>query len=362
MKVIISGGGTGGHIFPAIAIANELKNRVPDVEILFVGATGRMEMERIPAAGYRIVGLPIRGFQRKLSLRNVSVIARLAISLLKANTLLKTFQPDVAVGVGGYASGALLYQASKRGIPCLVQEQNSYPGITNKLLAKRVSTICVAYDGMNRYFPSDKLVLTGNPVRREVVSSTVSKEEACEHFHLNPRMKTILVVGGSLGAGTINKAVAQSLNRLGQSNVQVVWQTGKNYYPEMRGLANGYKNVHVYDFISRMDAAFAAADIIITRAGASTISELCLVGKPCIFVPSPNVAEDHQTKNALALVEKHAAHLVTDANAEATLITKAIELLNDIEEQNRLSTNILTLGKNDAAARIVDEILKIAKR
>lgn len=361
MRVIISGGGTGGHIFPAIAIANEIKSRQPDAEILFVGATGRMEMEKVPAAGYDIVGLPVSGLQRKFTLQNLLVLLKLGVSLFKASRLLSRFKPEVVIGVGGYASGPVLHVAAKKGIPTLIQEQNSFPGITNKLLAKKVNTICVAYDKMHRFFPVDKIVFTGNPVRKAITNNQMSREEACEFFSLNPKQKNILVVGGSLGALTVNKSIAKGLNKLSQSNVQLIWQTGKNYHSEAKAQAQGYKNVQVHEFIHRMDAAFAAADIILSRAGASTISELCLVGKPCIFIPSPNVAEDHQTKNAMALVEKEAALLVRDVESEGELVSKAMELLNDTDEQIQLSENILKLGISDAPQRIVDEVEKLVQ-
>jgi len=362
MRVIISGGGTGGHIFPAIAIANEIKNRLPEADILFVGAKGRMEMEKVPAAGYEIVGLQVRGFQRKLTIANLVVLFQLMVSLVKAKRLLSRFKPDIVIGVGGYASGPMLQVAAKSGIPTLVQEQNSYPGITNKLLAKKVNKICVAYDKMHRFFPEEKIVFTGNPVRKVITNSIHTREEAHLALGLDTKKKTILVVGGSLGARTINKSIAKELNKFSQSNVQVIWQTGKNYHAEAKEQARGYKNVQVHEFIHQMDIAFAAADVILSRAGASTISELCLVGKPCIFVPSPNVAEDHQTKNAMALVEKGAALLVPDADAERSLVSKAMELLNDTDEQRKLSENIHRLGINDAPQRIVDEALQLIHR
>jgi len=290
MKVIISGGGTGGHIFPAISIANELKRQIPDVDIQFVGASGRMEMERVPAAGYKIVGLPVQGLQRKITFKNIVVAFNLLRSMIKARKLVKTFKPDFAVGVGGYASGPMLRAASKNGVPCLIQEQNSFAGVTNKLLAKHVKTICVAYDKMDRFFPAEKIVKTGNPVRREIVEMNVTREQGVAEFGLSPNKMTLLVVGGSLGARTINESVMGMLDRLNQLNIQVLWQTGKFYYDEVAKSAAGYDNVKVNAFISRMDLAYSVADVIVSRAGAGTISELCIVGKPCIFVPSPNVS------------------------------------------------------------------------
>lgn len=362
MKAIISGGGTGGHIFPAIAIANQLKKLVPDIEILFVGASDRMEMERVPAAGYEIEGLHIQGFNRKNMLKNIRTFMKIIDSLKQSKKIVKRFQPDVAIGVGGYASGPLLYAATKLGIPSLIQEQNSYAGITNKLLSKRVQKICVAYDNMERFFPVDKIIKTGNPVRQEITNLNVSKEEALEYFGLNTRDKVILVVGGSLGARTVNQSICRSLNKLNQSNVQVIWQTGISYFKTAETEASGYKKVKVFKFISRMDMAFVAADIIISRAGASTISELCLVGKPCIFVPSPNVSEDHQTKNALALVEKNAAEMVKDDEADEKLINNVLHLLKNTDRMNELSENILKLGIDNSAELIVNEILKLVKK
>jgi len=362
MKAIISGGGTGGHIFPAISIANQIKKEYPDAEILFVGAKGRMEMEKVPAAGYEIIGLPISGFQRRLTLKNVTFFFKLFTSLQKAKKIIKNFKPDIAIGVGGYASGPLLNIAAKKGIPALIQEQNSFPGITNKLLAKKVQRICVAYDKMERFFPAEKIVKTGNPVRQEITNINVTKEEALDYFELKNGQRVMLIVGGSLGALTINQSICKSLNKLNQSSVQVIWQTGKHFYETAKKEASGYKNVKVFEFISRMDMAFTVADIIISRAGASTISELCLVGKPCVFVPSPNVSEDHQTKNALALVEKNAAEMVTDADAQQKLVNKAIELLNNGDRLKELSSNVLKLGIPNSAELIVQEAMKIINK
>lgn len=359
MRVIISGGGTGGHIFPALSIANMIKQRDEAAEILFVGADDRMEMERVPAAGYEIIGLPIQGFDRKNMLRNVQTLMKLLRSICKSKKIIKRFKPDVAIGVGGYASGPLLYAASRLGIPSLIQEQNSFAGVTNKLLAKRVRKICVAYDKMDRFFPPEKIIKTGNPVRKEIVEMNVSKEEGLKFFNISSGCRTILIIGGSLGAGTINRSVAKSLNMLNQHNVQLVWQTGKHYYEESKKEAAGYKNVKVFDFIKDMDKAFASADIIISRAGAGTISELCIVGKPCMFVPSPNVSEDHQTANAMALVEKNAAVMVRDCDAADTLFYKAIELLQNEKELKELSENIKKLAITNSSEIIVDEVMAL---
>lgn len=362
MKAIISGGGTGGHIFPAISIANKIKERYSDAEILFVGAEDRMEMERIPAAGYKIVGLPIQGFARKRLLKNVVTAIKIWKSVKKSNKIIKDFKPDIAIGVGGYASGPLLYAASKAGIPSLIQEQNSYAGVTNKLLAKRVSKICVAYDNMEAFFPAEKIVKTGNPVRQSIVNMNVTKEEGMAHFGIGTGRKIILIIGGSLGARTINNSVIRNLNMLNQHNIQIIWQTGKYYYEESLKVARGYKNVIVMEFIKEMEMAYAAADIIVSRAGAGTISELCIVGKPCLLVPSPNVAEDHQTANTKALVNKSAAVMVTDANAVSDLFVKAIDMLNNQSILNVLSKNIKAMEITNSADLIVDEIENILKK
>lgn len=359
MRVIISGGGTGGHIFPAIAIANALQSLVNGVDILFVGALGKMEMEKVPAAGYKIVGLPIAGIQRSLSLKNILFPFKLISSLLKARKVIAEFKPDVAVGVGGYASGPLLFMAAQRGVNCLIQEQNSFPGITNKMLASRVQKICVAYDGMEKYFPSEKILLLGNPVREEVTTQLQNKAEALEFFKLKKDKKTVLIVGGSLGARTINHSISSWLQKL-PSHVQLIWQTGKTYYNE--GKTEESEAVRVLEFIYRMDYAFAAADVIISRAGASTISELCLVGKPVILVPSPNVAEDHQTKNAMALVNKNAALLVADKDAIERLGDTTSTLLANMEQQALLSNNIKKLALPNSARQIAEEIIKLSKR
>ncbi len=360
-RVIISGGGTGGHIFPAISIANALKRIDPGIEILFVGAEGRMEMEKIPEAGYRIIGLPVAGIQRKLSTSNIKVLFKLIRSLRLAKKVIKEFDPDVAVGVGGYASGPVLRKAGKLGIPTLIQEQNSYAGITNRLLAKRASTICVAYDGMNKYFPAEKIIKTGNPVRHSFDNLEGLKDDALSFFNLRKEFPVILVLGGSLGAGSINKSLAGNISRLRDSDCQWLWQTGKYYYENVNALVSlsFTDNISVHDFIDRMDYAYAAADVIVSRAGAGTISELCLVGKPVILVPSPNVAEDHQTRNARALEDREAAKLIPDSRAEKTLVTEAIKLIADKEKREKLSANILSMADKDADMRIAEEVLKL---
>jgi UDP-N-acetylglucosamine--N-acetylmuramyl-(pentapeptide) pyrophosphoryl-undecaprenol N-acetylglucosamine transferase len=361
-KVIISGGGTGGHIFPAISIANALRRIDPSIEILFVGAEGRMEMEKVPAAGYKITGLPIRGFNRSLSPNNISVFFKLVKSLLMARKIIREFNPDVSVGVGGYASGPVLKQSARMGIPTLIQEQNSYAGVTNKLLAKKASVICVAYDGMEKYFPASKIIKTGNPVRQNFNDIDILKKEALAFFQLKNDAPVILVLGGSLGAGTINKSLSENIQKIASSGYQWLWQTGKNYFEKINALVSGatYPAIAVHDFINRMDYAFAAADIIISRAGAGTISELCLVGKPVILVPSPNVAEDHQTKNALALSYRNAAVMIRDDEAIKRLTDEAIKLMSDEKEKKSLSANIKMMADRDADIRIAREVLKLA--
>ena len=364
LRIIISGGGTGGHIFPAVSIANAIKELYPEAEILFVGALGRMEMQRVPAAGYKIIGLPICGFDRKNLLNNIKVLFKIWKSQRMAKNIIKDFKPMAAVGVGGYASGPLLNQAAKMGIPCLIQEQNSYAGVTNKLLAKKAERICVAYDGMEKFFPAEKIIKTGNPVRQSLLSSTVEKDEAVKSFGLDPEKKTILLVGGSLGARTINDSVMQHLDLVENTDVQFILQTGKYYHAQITDTLKGRqpKNLVVTDFIGDMAAAYKAADLVISRAGASSISEFCLIGKPVILVPSPNVAEDHQTKNAMALVEKQAAIYVKDADAPATLLKQAIELVNDDKKLQNLSANILTLALPDSATIIAKEVIKIMRK
>lgn len=361
-RIVISGGGTGGHIFPAIAIANAIKKRFPDAKILFVGAENRMEMKRVPAAGYDIVGLEIAGFNRKNLLKNFSVLWKLQKSLRKAKKVLKDFKPQIAIGVGGYASGPTLKKASSLGIPTLIQEQNSYAGVTNKLLAEKASRICVAYEGMEQFFPKNKIVLLGNPCRQDLSSSDITKEEADKFFNLDTNKKTILIIGGSLGARTINESIVKHVEKIAKSDIQIIWQCGENYLHDLILILdnnNNPINIHLYDFISRMDLAYKAADLVISRAGAGSISELSLLEKPVILVPSPNVAEDHQTKNAMALVKKDAAILVPDKDAERYLIETAINTINDSEKLKSLSVNIGKLAQRDSADRIVDEIVKI---
>ena len=367
LQIIISGGGTGGHIFPAVSIANAIKAKHPDADILFVGAQGRMEMQRVPAAGYPIKGLPICGFDRKNLLRNIKVLFKIWKSQRMASQILKEFKPMVAVGVGGYASGPTLNKAAAMGIPCLIQEQNSYAGVTNKLLAKKAEKICVAYEGMERFFPAEKIIMTGNPVRQNVLESKLSQEEARKSFGLDAQKKTILLVGGSLGARTINESVLQHLDLIKTSGIQYIWQTGKYYHTAILEQLKKYEEenlpmLKVTDFISDMGAAYKAADLIISRAGASSISEFCLIGKPVILVPSPNVAEDHQTKNAMALVNKEAALYVKDAEAPVTLLTLAVDTINDDQKLAKLSENILKLGLRNSADIIADEVIKLAQK
>lgn len=365
LRVIISGGGTGGHIFPAVSIANAIKEKRPDARILFVGAEGRMEMQRVPAAGYEIKGLPIAGFNRKNLLKNVSVLFKIMKSRRMARKILRDFKPQVAVGVGGYASGPTLNVAESMGIPTLLQEQNSYAGVTNKLLAKKAKRICVAYDGMERFFPKDSILFTGNPVRQNLLEQNVSKDEAVRSFGLVPGKTTILIVGGSLGARTLNESVIGNLPLVKQQNkVQFIWQTGKYYSEEIQAELKRRgcpQNLVVMDFISDMRQAFAAADLVISRAGAGSISEFCLLGKPAILVPSPNVAEDHQTKNALSLVQKDAALYVTDADARRSLLPLAINTVSDHSRLEVLSFNIKKLARPNAASDIADEVIKLAE-
>ena len=360
-KFIISGGGTGGHIFPAISIANALKKRLPDADILFVGALGRMEMERVPAAGYPIEGLPISGLDRKNMLRNIKVVWNLLCSLVLARRIISRFKPNVAIGVGGYASAPTLRAASALGVPTVIQEQNSYAGVTNKLLAKKAKRICVAYEGMDRFFPKEKVILTGNPVRQDLFSVEPKTEEAYRFFNFDPKKKTILVVGGSLGARTINQSIIAGLDKLAETDVQIIWQTGKFYIEDARKAAEPFisPNLLVTDFVSRMDMAYSIADLVVSRAGASSISELCLLAKPVILIPSPNVAEDHQTQNALALVRKDAAIMIKDADSKVQLVDKMLEIIEDETQLNKLSNNILQLAEKNSADRIADEILKL---
>lgn len=363
LRIIISGGGTGGHIFPAVSIANALKAKRPDARILFVGALGRMEMQRVPAAGYDIVGLPVCGFDRKHLWRNIAVLWKLAKSQLKARRIIKEFRPQVAVGVGGYASGPTLKVAGVMGIPTLIQEQNSYAGVTNKLLAQKAEKICVAYEGMERFFPAGKIIMTGNPVRQDLLDRQTDRSEAVRSFGLDPEKKTILIIGGSLGARTINQCVLSHLDLIRSSGVQFIWQTGKIYIDDARrrvAEAGELPMLHVTDFISRMDLAYSAADLVISRAGAGSISEFCLLRKPVVLVPSPNVAEDHQTKNALALVDKGAALYVKDSEAQEKMLATAIDAVNDAPRLRTLSENIAKLAFYNSADRIADEVLALA--
>jgi len=362
IKVIISGGGTGGHIFPALAIADGLKQLDSSIEILFVGAKGRMEMEKIPAAGYEIVGLDISGFKRSLSLSNLVFPFKLVSSLIKAVSIVRRFKPDVAVGVGGYASGPLLWAAAKLGVPTVIQEQNSYPGITNKLLASKARAICVGYDGMEKHFPSSKVIVTGNPVRKEMVSIEGKKDEALRFFGLNASQPVLLVVGGSQGALAINHAICDGLHILRDAGIQLIWQCGNAYLPKaLQSIKDsGYDNAHAFDFIRRMDYAFAVSDLVISRAGASTVSELAVVGKPAIMVPLPTAAEDHQTHNCMSLVNKGAAILVRNADASTQLVNRAVQTIQDKTRMSELSSNMGQMAITDAADRIAKEVYRIA--
>lgn len=366
LRVIISGGGTGGHIFPAISIANAIREKQPDASILFVGAIGRMEMQRVPAAGYEIKGLPICGFDRKNLLKNFKVLYKIWKSQRMARKIIKDFKPQVAVGVGGYASGPTLNKAASMGVPCLIQEQNSYAGVTNKILSKKAQKICVAYEGMDRFFPADKIMLTGNPVRQALLGCKLTKQEAVQSLGLNPGQPVVLIIGGSLGARTINESVLAHLSDIADSSIQFVWQTGGYYYNNIlkelkeKGCP---KNLKAMDFISNMGEAYKAADLVISRAGASSISELCLLGKPSILVPSPNVAEDHQTHNAMALVNKDAALMVKDVEAKDKLIPCAINTLNDPDKKYlTLGENALEMGLPNSADIIADEVIKLANK
>jgi UDP-N-acetylglucosamine--N-acetylmuramyl-(pentapeptide) pyrophosphoryl-undecaprenol N-acetylglucosamine transferase len=364
-RIIISGGGTGGHVFPAIAIADALKDRIPEVDILFVGAKDRFEMEKVPEAGYRITGLPVAGFRRKLSLGNITVIIKLFRSLRMANRIIEEFDPDVVVGVGGYASGPVLRAAAVKGIPTLIQEQNSFAGITNKLLARKAGCICVAYDGMEKYFPADKIVITGNPVRKEFkkIRSEELRFEGYKFFGLDEKHKTLLVMGGSLGAGTINTGVIRNIDQLRDSGIQIIWQCGKYYHDAAKNAKekSGAGNIILKDFITRIDLAYAVADVIISRAGAITISEISHAGKPAILVPSPNVAEDHQTKNAMALVNMSAAICIADNEAVERMIPAALELLRDKEKMKVMSGKMLSMIMEDSAGRIAEEVIHLMR-
>ncbi|MEO6166075.1 MAG: undecaprenyldiphospho-muramoylpentapeptide beta-N-acetylglucosaminyltransferase [Chitinophagales bacterium] len=360
IKVIISGGGTGGHIYPAIAIANAIRKINPATDILFIGATGRMEMEKVPKAGYEIKGLPIAGLQRNLSLKNLLLPFKVMNSLMKVTSIIRSFKPGVVVGVGGYASGPVLFAAGLMGIPTLIQEQNSYAGITNKILGRTAKRICVAYEGMDKFFSKNKIAITGNPVRKDILNIEGKRIEGQKYFDLHPSRKTILVIGGSLGARTINESVGAHLSELVKEEVQVLWQTGKYYFESNAGKAKGYEEkIKVKAFIDRMDLAYAVADVVISRAGALSIAELCISKKPCVLVPSPNVAEDHQTKNALALVSKEAALLVKDAEAKGKLLDTTLQLLKNEPLQQKLSVNIALLARPDADDDIATEILML---
>ena len=375
-RIIISGGGTGGHIFPAISIANALKALCPDADILFVGAEGRMEMQRVPDAGYPIIGLPVAGFDRQHLWKNFAVLVKLLRSQWRARRIVKDFRPQVAVGVGGYASGPMLKVCAMAGIPTLIQEQNSYAGVTNKLLAKQAARICVAYDGMERFFPAGKIILTGNPVRQNLLDSTVTREQAADHFGLDPRKKTVLILGGSLGARTLNRTMEAALRDIkGHPEVQFIWQTGRIYIDEVKAAITSFTgdtmrnvrveslpNLYVNDFIREMPMAYGLADLVVSRAGAGSISEFCLLGKPVILVPSPNVAEDHQTKNALALVQKDAALYVKDADAPAQLVSLTLQTVADDAKLQSLSEHIARLAMPDAAERIAKEVLKLIQQ
>lgn len=361
-RIVISGGGTGGHIFPAIAIANALHRLAPDVEILFVGAIGRMEMEKVPAAGYEIVGLDIRGIDRTSIWKNLSLPFKLLKSVKKANDILKSFRPHVAVGVGGFASAPLLYAAGNLGVPTLIQEQNSYAGITNKKLGTKAAKICVAFEGMERFFPKDRLLFTGNPIRRESVNIGGKKEEAAAALGLSANKRTVLLTGGSLGARTLNKCMEEGVDKFIDADVQVLWQCGEYYYDRLKERVGEQLGEHIrlHPFLQRMDYAYAMADVIVARSGAGTIAELCVVGKPTVLVPSPNVAEDHQTKNATALVDKDAAVMIADNEAEAVLVDAVLALLSSQSRQNELSTNIARLAITDADEVIANEVLQLA--
>lgn len=359
-KIILSGGGTGGHIYPAIAIANELKSRFPDAEFLFVGAKDRMEMEKVPQAGFNIKGLWISGIQRKLTFKNLSFPFKVISSLWSARKIIKSFKPHVAIGTGGFASGPLLKVAASNKIPTLIQEQNSYPGITNKLLSKKAKKICVAYDGLERFFPEDKIIKTGNPVRQGLLDIETKTVEAKNFFDLKHAKYTLLVIGGSLGSRRINQLIEKELDFLDTQNIQIIWQCGKLYYQQYK-IYNNTNNVQVFEFINNMDFAYAAADIVISRAGASSVSELCIVGKPVIFIPSPNVAEDHQTKNAMSVVNQDAAMIIKEEDLDADFENKFSQLVASPEKQKELGGNIKKLALVNATKDIADEVEKLLK-
>lgn len=360
-RILIGGGGTGGHVFPAIAIADALKEKDPGMEFLFVGALGKLEMEKVPEAGYSIVGLPVAGFQRRLTLKNISFFYKLFVSMIRSRRIVGQFTPDLAVGVGGYASGPILKAAARKGVPILIQEQNSYAGVTNRLLARSARTICVAYEKMERYFPADRIVITGNPVRQQLLDLQPDPVQGYREFEIEKEKKVCLVVGGSLGARTLNRSFMEGLEKLDRDDLVVLWQCGRFYHKEVEEKlrASGLKNIRVMPFISRMDLAYGVADVIVSRAGAITISELCIVGKPVILVPSPNVAEDHQTHNAASLVSKNAALMISDAEAGDQLVDRMLKLMEDRTEREKLSKNIKQLGIVDASQRIAAEAQKI---
>jgi UDP-N-acetylglucosamine--N-acetylmuramyl-(pentapeptide) pyrophosphoryl-undecaprenol N-acetylglucosamine transferase len=360
-RLIISGGGTGGHIFPAVAIANAFREKHPDSQILFVGAKGKMEMTRVPEAGYKIIGLWISGLQRKLTLSNLLFPVKLVVSYLRASGIIRRFKPHAVIGTGGYASGPIMIAATRANIPAVIQEQNSFAGLANKQVAHKVSKVCVAYEGMEKYFPSDKIVLTGNPVRKDILSVSEKHDKALNHFGFDHGTKILLIIGGSLGARTINESILQGIDKIIDAKIQVIWQTGKGYYEKYKNALSEYdlRKIRVEDFVREMDLAYAAADVVISRSGALAVSELCIAGKPSILVPSPNVAEDHQTKNAMALVEKDAALMVSDKEAAGNLVDSALHLLFDEQRALKLSTNIAKLGKPNATNDIVKEIEKI---
>jgi UDP-N-acetylglucosamine--N-acetylmuramyl-(pentapeptide) pyrophosphoryl-undecaprenol N-acetylglucosamine transferase len=360
-RLIISGGGTGGHIFPAVAIANTFRERYPDADILFVGAQGRMEMTRVPEAGYKIVGLWISGLQRKLTLSNLLFPVKMIVSYMKARAIVKQFKPHAVIGTGGYASGPIMIAATRANIPSLIQEQNSFAGLANKQVANKVSKVCVAYDGMEKYFPKEKIVFTGNPVRKDILSTDTKREKGISHFGFSGNVKTLLIIGGSLGARTINESILAGIGKLGEAQIQVIWQTGKGYFETYKSRLGSYdtKKIRVQDFVREMDLAYAAADVVISRSGALAVSELCIAKKACILVPSPNVAEDHQTKNAKALADKDAAILIPDKDANTRLVDEALQLLFDDSRTEKLRANIAKLAKPNATEDIVNEIEKL---
>lgn len=362
-RLIISGGGTGGHIFPAIAIANMFRERHPDAEILFVGAEGRMEMTRVPEAGYPIIGLWISGLQRKLTWSNLLFPVKVLVSYLRAASIIRNYKPNVVVGTGGYASGPIMMAATRAGVPAVIQEQNSFAGLANKQVAAKASKVCVAYEGMEKYFPASKIVLTGNPVRKDILTASEKRDRALSHYAFVGNKRTLLIIGGSLGARTINESILAGIEKLIEADIQVIWQTGKGYYEAYKSKLGQYdlRRIRVHDFVREMDLAYAVADVVISRSGAIAVSELCIARKPCILVPSPNVAEDHQTKNAQALVDKNAAVMIADKDAGSRLVDEALKLLFDTQRAQRLSDSIALLARPDATVDIVKEIEKLIK-